>query len=195
METYSCCKHFFLIYVALMGLSCANTEIIENSKIKAIYHDRSLLLRILEQRSLGKRGESFSLIINKDDQEYAYGFIRNDNQRFNGDTSTSFILQDFKTFDWINYDSLHINKNDTVALKNYMVKQIKEVYHLVSNYGIIGFNSQFKKNGIDLKLILDNGSIILYSKFPDKIENNEWKEYLKKAKRIDRNWYYLTNEI
>jgi hypothetical protein len=78
-------------------------------------------------------------------------------------------------------------KSDTNALK----QEIAKMMEVMKTKGIVSVSSKEDNLGITLQFYLPNDQKLLYIEDLTKIKNQEWKNYLGKASKVDSNWFLV----
>lgn len=161
-----------IISLFLFIFSCNNKQMIIDEKIEG----QEKLYSLFKTKTLirgGERDKSLLIIKSyKDDLTNEYYFKNN---------GVTYLLD---------RDSIQFSEPPLIQKHSKIIdSSTLELVKTLDEYEINSISSDLRKQGIDLKIYLNDGTNRLYVLNPKQIENNIFSSYFIKAKKMNENWY------
>lgn len=65
----------------------------------------------------------------------------------------------------------------------------------MNRLGISNISAQFASVGVDMKIYFGDYKALLYVSDLSKVKNERWRSYIDRGEKLDKNWYYVKDEL
>jgi hypothetical protein len=175
-------------FLSIILLSVLTSCINDSSDIRTVYTKRADIIRWFNDISIFRnRDQSIFLYTHQYDLKNEYIFLR---------FGDSYTLQRENIL--YSPDKILGTNEHSVESSRREQKLISELHLRIKKLDSLKIRSvsrEFDKQGIDLKIYMESGEILVYVSDVKRVINSEWLGYLKRMTLIGPNWYYIKEDI
>jgi len=159
-----------------------------DASVEKVYEKRAKIISTFNKVSVftKRTGEYIFL--------YTYNGEKKNEYVFTMKADTLFLFRDSLLFNPDPVLGFSRNEQDSFVYKKKLIDKLKLYLREMDSLLISDISSDFFRQGIDLKIYLKSGCVLVYVSDIRNVVNDEWRKYLKSMSKLDENWHYVEKE-
>jgi hypothetical protein len=175
------------VFAVVVFYSCSDSS--DKRILTNLYKKREYLLREFNDKSIINRGNKFfQLSYYKGKSVNTFFFEKEGDTLVLINDSLQYPVNEINAF-------VAVNHADSSYYTTILVNELSRLLNVMDSLKIKNVSAEFAPLGVDMKLYFGHYKALLYISDISAIRNEQWKNYIKSGKKLDRNWYFVEDEL